>query len=425
MHIPTRTYQRWGGAAVAVATLAGAALLPTSAQAAVPVSWVDEQVNFVLGEQVASGAITSFDTKITPYFANIAALGLVEANTAASRAGALKWMQWYLGHLNTASTNVPANSVFDYTYDAATGTETPTGDFDSVDSYASTTLNLAFEAYSSGDPALMGFVSANIGKYEAIANILNFTAPIGVRVETGPDAGLTIAKPSYPIAYTMDNVEVYSGLADFAKLQTALGRAAEASYYGSWATLTRDAILAKLWNPTNNNWDWAYANSSNIGVFYAQATAQLWPILYGVGTPSDPKAISAWSQFTAAYPTWFEGGLPDAYPWVSISRVAQLMGDTAHAEAYLTNVHSRYAPEFALPSSCSVAICGEWYNNESGWFMLASIASQAPTTPVASQGNARLCRAGVFPSPNNADASRPDRPGFATGLDRARARACR
>ena len=425
MHITTRTYRRWGGAAVAVATLAGAALVPTSAHAAVPASWVDEQVNFVLGEQVTSGAITSFDTKITPYFANIAALGLVEANTAASRAGALKWMQWYLGHLNPASPNVPANSVFDYTYDAVTGTETPTGDFDSVDSYASTALNLAFEAHSSGDPALMSFVSSNIGKYEAIANILNFGAPIGVRVETGPDAGLTIAKPSYPIAYTMDNVEVYSGLADFVKLQSALGRTAEASYYDAWATLTKDAILSKLWNPTNNNWDWAYANSSNIGVFYAQATAQLWPILYGVVAPSDPKAISAWGQFTAAYPTWFEGGLPDAYPWVSISRVAQLMGNTARAEAYLTNVHSRYAPGFGLPSSCSVAICGRWYNNESGWFMLASIAAAGPTAPVDSQGNSRLCRAGVFPSPNTADAGRPDRPGFATGLTRARDRACR
>ena len=92
MDFTSRSYQRWGGAAVAVATLAGATLIPTSANAAVPLSWVDEQVNFVLGEQLASGAITSFDTRITPYFANIAALGLIEANTAASRFGALKWM---------------------------------------------------------------------------------------------------------------------------------------------------------------------------------------------------------------------------------------------------------------------------------------------------------------------------------------------
>jgi hypothetical protein len=404
----TRRYRAFGGAALAVATLAGTALFPTSANAAVPQSWVDEQVAFVLGEQVASGAIVSLDTRINPYFANVAALGLVEANTAASRAGALEWMQWYLAHLNPAGPNVPANSVFDYTYDPATGSETPTGDFDSVDSYASTTLNLAYEAYSSGDPTLQSFVSSHITTYEAIANILNYGGPVGVRIESGPDAGLTIAKPSYPIAYTMDNVEVYSGLADFALLQSALGRTEQASYYGSWATATRDAIVAKLWNPTNNNWDWAFANSSSIDVFYAQATAQLWPILYGVVSPSDPKAVSAWSQFSAAYPTWFEGGMPDAYPWVSISRVAQLMGDTATADAHLANVHSRYAPGFEAPTSCSVAVCGKWYANEAGWFMIASIASGAEPT-----GHSRVCRVGDLPGSEKA-----------AGPKRAAERAC-
>ena len=399
--------RRWGGAAVAVATLAGTLLLPSSVQAAVPASWVDEQVAFILGNQLASGAITSFDTKITPYFANVAALGLLDANTAPSRTGALKWMQWYLGHLNVAGPNVPTNSVFDYTYDAATNTETPTGDFDSVDSYASTTLNLAFEAYSSGDPVLQNFVSSNIAKYEAVANLLNFGGSTGVRIETGPDAGLTIAKPSYPIAYTMDNAEVYSGLADFARLESALGRSAQSSYYGSWATTTKDAIVSKLWNPANNNWDWAFANASNIGVFYAQATAQLWPILYGVVAPTDPKAISAWSQFSAAYPTWYSGGIPDGYPWVSISRVAQLMGDTAHADAYLTNVHSRYAPGFVFPSSCGAATCGRWYDNEAGWFISASVVSP-PAIATSATG---LCQ------------SDPHR-GMGVGLDRARSRAC-
>lgn len=374
--------RRWGSAAVAVATLATTVLLPAPAQAAVPANWVGEQVTFILGEQLASGAITSFDTKITPYFANVAALGLLNANTAASRAGALKWMQWYLGHRNLASPNVPANSVFDYTYDPATKTETPTGDFDSVDSYASTTLNLAFEAYSSGDPVLQNFVSTNIGAYEAVANLLDYGSPNGVRIESGAGAGLTIAKPSYAMAYTMDNVEVYSGLADFARLQTALGRTAQSTYYASWATTTKDAIISKLWNPANNNWDWALANPSNIGVFYAQATAQLWPILYGVVSPTDSKAISAWSQFSAAYPQWSSGGIPDGYPWVSISRVAQLMGESANADAYLSNVHSRYAPGFAFPTSCGAATCGRWYSNEAGWFLSASVASLAMKTGV-------------------------------------------
>ncbi|MBG6107399.1 hypothetical protein [Frigoribacterium sp. CG_9.8] len=374
----SKSYRRWGGMIIAVAAIASPLVPVSSASAAVPTSWVDEQVNFILSEQLSSGAILSVGgAKITPYFANIAALGLIKAGTPAARAGALKWMRWYLNHLNAAATNVPANSVFDYSYDPGTQTETPTGDFDSVDSYASTTLNLAYAAYSSGDPALQSFVTANILTYEAIANILNFGAPVGVRIQSGPDAGLTIAKPSYAIAYTMDNAEVYSGLAEFALLESALGRGSEATYYGGWASSTKDTILAKLWNPTNQNWDWAYGNMSNTNVFYAQATAQLWPTLYGVVAPNDPKAISAWTQFSASYPAWFNGSIPDGYPWVSVSRAAQMMGETANADSYLTNVHSRYAPGFTLPTTCAVAVCGRWYDNEAGWFILASASSNA------------------------------------------------
>lgn len=374
--------RRWG-AAISVVALSVTVLAPLSAQAAVPRKWVDEQVTFILNNQLPSGAITNFDTDVMPYFANIAAIGLLDANTAPSRAGALKWMKWYLRHLNVSGPNTPANSVFDYTYDAATNIETPTGDFDSVDSYASTTLNLASKAYSSGDPVLKKFVSRNIAKYEVIANILNYGSPIGVRAANG----LTIAKPSYPDEYTMDNAEVYSGLADFARLESSLGRSSQASYYGSWAATTKDAILSKLWNPAHNNWNAAFGENSDISIFYAGATAQLWPILYGVIAPTDTKAISTWKQFSVAYPTWYSGGIPDDYPWVSIARVAQLMGDTAHASAHLTNLRLRYAPGFASPSSCGDATCGQWYDNEAGWFITANTSRP----PVTATRPARSC----------------------------------
>jgi len=379
----SRTYQGLASAALAVLTIAGIAILPVAANAVVPTTsgntavpakpWINEQVDFIRSKQLPSGAILSTGTRISPYFGNIAAFGLVAADTRVSRAGALEWMQWYLAHLNVAATNVPANSVFDYNYDPAATTEIPTGDFDSVDSYASTALNLAYKAYSSGDSELQSFVSTNIGAYETIANILNFGAPTGVRVQTGsPDSGLTIAKPSYPIAFTMDNVEVYSGLADFARLETLLGRDAKARPYRTWADTTKTALVAKLWNPTNNNWDWAYANPSNTDVFYAQGTAQLWPIIFGVVAPTDPKAISGWTQFSASHPKWYAGVIPDSYPWVSITRAAQIMGETAQADSYLTNVHSRYAPGFTQPTSCGDPICGQWYDAEAGWFILAA-----------------------------------------------------
>jgi len=381
-------FPRWAGAAVAVATLAGTLLLPTAAATAGPAEQparaghgpvdeprpVDEQVDFILSEQLASGAILSTGTRISPYFANIAALGLLAADTRAARAGTLRWMTWNLGHLNTAALNVPANSVFDYVYDPVARTETPTGDFDSVDSYASTALNVAYAAYSSKDPALRSFVRKNVGVYEAIADLVITPAPTGVLVAAGPDAGLTVAKPSYPIAFTMDNAEVYSGLVDLAKLERSLGRSAQAAKYAAWAAATKSAMVDKLWNPGNDNWDWAYANPSSTDVFYAQGTAQLWPIIFGVVAPTDPRALSGWGQFVASYPAWFGGELPDSYPWVSVARAAQLMGSPVGAAAFLDAIHARYAPGFTLPTTCGAAVCGEWYDAEAGWFLLAQSA---------------------------------------------------
>ena len=375
---------RRSGAAVALLALAGL-LVPSSANAADPGPPVDrvpvprqiaEQVDFILSEQLDSGAILSTGTKISPYFANIAALGLLAADTRAARTATLEWMQWYLGHLNDAATNVPPNSVYDYIYDPATGTETPTGDFDSVDSYASTALNVAYHAYSSHDRRLQRFVEENIETYEAIAALLITGAPTGVLVETGPDAGLTVAKPSYPIAFTMDNAEVYSGLVDLAALETLLGRETQAAEYSAWADATKDAMIEKLWNVTNDNWDWAYANPSNTDVFYAQGTAQLWPIIFGVVAPTDPQAISGWSQFVGSFPDWHQGGTPDSYPWVSIARAAQLMGEPADARSFLDGVRARYAPTWTLPTSCGAAVCGEWYDAEAGWFLMASAAAR-------------------------------------------------
>jgi len=384
-----RTHHRWASVVVALAVIASPAVLPTSASAsvsaasaslAVPATsavpakqWINEQVDFVLSKQLQDGAILGTGTRISPYFANIAAFGLIAADTRASHAAALKWMQWYLAHLNVAATNVPANSVFDYNYDPVAKTEVPTGDFDSVDSYASTALNLAYMAYSSRDAGLQSFVRTNIGTYEAIANILTSGLPTGVRSQTGsPDAGLTIAKPSYAIAYTMDNVEVYSGLADFSRLESSLGHSTRAKYYDSWAGTTKNSIIDKLWNPVNKNWDWAYANPSATGVFYPQATVQLWPIIFSVVKPTDPKAVSSWSQFSDSYPEWYVGVTPDSYPWVSMARAAQIMGETAHATDYLANVHSRYAPGFTQPTSCGNANCGDWYDAEAGWFILTA-----------------------------------------------------
>ena len=105
-------------------------------------------------------------------------------------------------------------------------------------------------------------------------------------------------------------------------------------------------------------------------------------------TGSDPATtfLPATTVFTGSFPTWYEGAMPDSYPWVSVARAAQLMGEPLQAATFLDGVHARYAPSFTLPTSCGAAVCGEWYDAEAGWFLLAENAGSERTRPARSHG---------------------------------------
>lgn len=349
-------------------TLLAALVAPSPASAAVPSSWVTEQVDFIVDNQLPDGAILSTPTQINPYFANIAAMGLARANTATSRAALRAWMGWYLDHLNDPDASGLVDTVYDYTYDGST--ETPTNDYDSVDSYASTTLNVAYLAYETGDDTLRQFVADHIVTYEGIANLLNYPQDSG-GVRDSND--LTFAKPTYHADYLMDNAEVYSGLNDFAALESTMGRASQASYYASWATTTQNAITSLLWNSSTSTWDWALGSPATMATFYPDSVAQLWPTIEGVVAPTDGKATTSWDNFTTAWPDWKHDTEPDSYPWTAMASAAERMGDSADADTLLTSIHDNYAPGWAAPTSCGTPPCGSWYDAEAGWFLLGAV----------------------------------------------------
>lgn len=348
-----------------VAVAAGGLALATTtpAGAAVPGAWITEQVQFVVDHQLADGAILGPGNSINPYFANIAAMGLARANTSTGDTALHAWMSWDLAHLNGTDVHGLHGTIYDYGYDPGSGNETSTGGYDSVDSYASTTLNVAYLAYRTGDANLRSLVSGSILTYEAIANLLDYSAPDGVRQADG----LTAAVPG-GAEYTMDNAEVYSGLSDFASLESLLGRSSQASYYGGWAASTASAMSSLLWNGTNGNWDWALGAASNpAATFYPDAAAQLWPETFGAVAPTSGQATAAWSAFTSGWPDWMHDGEPDAFPWTAMAVAAQVMGDGADADTLLTTIHSNFAPGWG----------GNWYDDEAGWFLMGATG----TTP--------------------------------------------
>jgi hypothetical protein len=64
-------------------------------------------------------------------------------------------------------------------------------------------------------------------------------------------------------------------------------------------------------------------------------------------------------------PPWDTDNIPDSYPWTSMARAAQLMGDSAGATMLLTTLENKYAPSWG----------GNWYDDEAGWFLLAATAT--------------------------------------------------
>jgi len=99
------------------------------------------------------------------------------------------------------------------------------------------------------------------------------------------------------------------------------------------------------------------------------------PTIFGVTAPDSVRATAAWTQFETAWPNWDTGVIGDGFPWAVMARAGQMMGEGASAERLLTTLHQRYAPGWGLPTTCSTAPCGRWYNAEAGWFIRGSLRS--------------------------------------------------
>ena len=237
---------------------------------------------------------------------------------------------------------------------------------DSVDSYASTFLALAYRAYMTGNAGLQALVAGNITTLEAIAALLVNPVPNGVRVNSGPVAGLTEPLPGYNAVFTMDNVETWAGLNDLAALEDALGRQSQQSYYQGYANATVDALETELWNPATGTWDqsatetggqWS-VTTSDVATWYPDAVIQLWPIAWQLVTSASTYAQDSWTAFVSAWPNWDANRTGGTVPYASMARAGQAMGDTAGASTLLSTFESQ-GPLWPWP----------WSADQAGWVL--------------------------------------------------------
>ena len=303
----------------------------------------------------SDGALLYTPQAINPYYSNIAAIGMTkDPNRMPQVVG---WINWYVNHLNWPDKWGLYGTTYDYTVN--NGVATATNNADSTDSYAATFLSLVWNAWESGDANARSTI-ANLSYQLDVVG--------GVIVQTQQSDGLTWAKPDYQIKYLMDNCEAYRGLRDLASLyQNAFGDTTKAAYYNAAADAMLNGILGMWMNGT-----WAVYKDGigrlaapNLSTWYADASAQLFPVLMGVVNSSDPRAQQAYAAFNAAWPGWptLSFSSQDPFPWCLIVEGAAAMGDRNRVATYINTMQSKYVnPGFPWP----------FYNAEAGWFMRAN-----------------------------------------------------
>src|SRR5947209_7975852 len=305
------------------------------------------------GHSIApDGAVLFGAAKINPYFSNLAAIGMTR--NPANYGQVQNWMQWYINHLNWPDKWGLYGTTYDYDYN--NGAETSLNDADSTDSYAATFLSLAWAYYTTGDGNAQSYVKTLAYQLDAIGNVL---------VQTQNPDGLTWAKPDYQIKYLMDNCEAYRGLRDLASLfGAAFNDAGKQQYYNAKADLMLQGIQGMWMNGT-----WAVYKDGidrlfgpNWGTWYPDATSQMFPVMQGVISPSDPRSQQVYNQLLNAWPGWanLSFNSQDPFPWVMIADAAAVMGDTGRVNTYINNIQNQYVNNgFPWP----------FYSMEAGWFM--------------------------------------------------------
>jgi post-segregation antitoxin (ccd killing protein) len=311
------------------------------------------QSNWLMNWVMSDGAINSSGNQIEPYFSNIAAIGLVRDP---SKYGViLGWMKWYINHLNYGDKWGLSGTMYVYNTDSS-GNEINTYTADSTDSYAGTFLTLVWQAYKTGDPNLQAYIKTLYSQLDLIAQVL---------VQTQHANGLTWATPAYNIEYLMDNCEGYRGLRDVAQVfQYAFNDSNKAAYYNQRADMMYNGIMKMYLG--NGQWsmftdDIGTLQTPNMGVWYPDATAQIFPMLEGVLPGSDARSQATYNNFNAAWPGWpnLSFNSQDPFPWVLVADAAAAMGDTGRLNTYVNTVTNKYVNQ-GYPAPWNAEEAGFW-----------------------------------------------------------------
>ena len=307
--------------------------------------------------QETSGIYTK---AVNPYFACIAARGLLTGNAKEEHISAVKkYIDWHIKHLETDG------SIKDYQlyYQGKTLIGEEQEKPDSEDSYCALFLSLLEEYYEkTKDKEYMNSIS---GYVDIIAKKL---------IENQLDNGLTVNSQESGLAYIMDNVEVSESLYKYRKLYSEV--------YEKRVDMTisddniknayqknKIAIEELLWNSEREEYVVGIDKKGNIlGVndysdIYPYWSAQLYPQVFGYTSRSGNRGKEIYQRFCQEV-DWteleFRKEKSSSY-WCMLPYVAALNGDRKRAEEYFE----------ALEKSIDKKLNTGFYIGESGFLIQA------------------------------------------------------
>jgi hypothetical protein len=311
------------------------------------VELIQKGTAFVLGQQIRGGGNAidgallmgptyrgelsgkTYDV-VEPYFNNIAMIHLLEDTTPEITAAAKAWIRWYFTNLNVPDVHGLSGTVYTYYVGVNDRNDVFPKEtlYDSTDAYAATFLRLLWRYFeASGDAATL---IRHEDKIRLIA---------GAMLATTQPSGLTGAKPDYLVEYLMDNCEVYDGLDALVSLYgpAVLSDTAEAARYaGRKKTIAAD-IEAHMFLPKMGLYaPYRGAAKPEMTSFYPDATAQLFPILFGLTDPVGTRAGTLLRAFDTALPDW-PAFRYDTFPWMMVGKAFFVNGERFKVGKMLKN----------------------------------------------------------------------------------------
>ena len=172
--------------------------------------------------------------------------------------------------------------------------------------------------------------------------------------------GLTFAKPSYRVEYTMDQVEVVAAWRAWARVQRDAYSQPQSGENSLAAARRGEAALReRLWDPAAGAWQVSLgAGAPQPGRWYPDTVAQAWPLLWGTEAGAPQRAHDAWRRAIAPWqgPSvhWALRHVdPDGFWWPAVAVAARCSGDDAGARLWVARAPALAQSGGPLPLAIS------------------------------------------------------------------------